>query len=85
MRMDGRRFNGAAARALRRVAGIKMIDMARAIGASYGHLRMAETTDRAISDEMAHRIRHELSRHLGREVSIDEISSVTERAQDAVA
>ncbi len=73
-RMDGRRFNGPAARALRRATGVKMREFAVAIQTSYGHLRMAETAGRDVSDEVAHRYLRELSARLGRQVDMSEIS-----------
>jgi transcriptional regulator with XRE-family HTH domain len=82
--MDGRQFHGAKLREVRQAAGIRMIDLARAAGCSYGHLRMAETGTttpdgrrvyRQISTELAYRIAHALTRLTGRPVTIDAFST----------
>ncbi len=83
--MEGSRFDGPRARALRQSAGVRMIDLARAIDCTYGHLRMVETSGRQPSTELAYRIARVLSRHLDRDVGIDELSTSTTTHRAGVA
>lgn len=72
--MDGRRFNGARARALRRSTGTRMIRLAETLPCSYGHVRMTESGDRDISDELAAVWAAALTRLLGYPVTADDLS-----------
>lgn len=82
--MKRRTVNGAQLRALREQADVRMADVAAAAGCSCRHLQMIETTPRQPSGELLLHILEELSRHLGRTVSLDEVSTAKDTAKDTV-
>lgn len=83
--MEGRTFDGPRLRVLRQTHGIRMIDLARAVGCSYGHLRMAETGGRQVSTELAYRLARALTALTGRDVTLDEFSTPVVASGEAAA
>lgn len=56
-----------------------MIDLAREVGCSYGHLRMAEQGHRQVSTVLAVRLARGLSRLSETPVTIDDFTSPKQR------
>lgn len=70
--MDEPRYDGPNFRKIRQAAGIRMADLARTSGVSYGHLRMFEAGARNVSPEAAHRLSNGLATLTGRAVPVEE-------------
>jgi transcriptional regulator with XRE-family HTH domain len=83
MRMRTHVVHGEKLRELRVATGVRMQDVADAVGCSWRHLQMIETAGRQPSAELVHRLARELSRLHGRTVTIDEFTSPHEQCQAA--
>jgi len=83
MRMRDRVVHGEKLRALRQEAGVPIKDFADAVDYSWRHIQMIETWGRQPSKKLLRRILTDLATRLGRDVTIDELSTPTTETQAA--
>ena len=73
--MDQPRYDGPAVRRIRQTAGIRMVELAAAVGCHYRHLAQFEKSTRHVSPEMAYRLAKALTTLTGRTVEVEEFTS----------